>query len=99
MTVLNKYRDVIPTDAIYIGRGSKWGNPFVIDAQNSREVVCEKYREYLQAQITKGVFTPYDLAQLYGKDLVCFCAPKQCHGDILEEVAKEAVAYLNRIAV
>jgi hypothetical protein len=25
--------------------------------------------------------------ELSGKDLVCFCAPKGCHGDVLLEVA------------
>jgi hypothetical protein len=28
--VLNKHAVGIPADAVYIGRGSKWGNPFKI---------------------------------------------------------------------
>ena len=31
---------------IYIGRGSKWGNPFVIGKDGSREEVVEKYRVF-----------------------------------------------------
>jgi hypothetical protein len=29
---------------VYIGRPSKWGNPFVIGRDGSREEVIEKYR-------------------------------------------------------
>ena len=35
--VLNKYKDGVPTNAVYIGRPSKWGNPFVIGKEVSRE--------------------------------------------------------------
>ena len=31
--LLNKYKDNIPSDAVYIGRGSKWGNPYPIGPQ------------------------------------------------------------------
>lgn len=30
---LNKHTDTIPDDAVYIGRGSPWGNPFVLHPQ------------------------------------------------------------------
>ena len=32
---------------IYIGRPSKWGNPFVIGRDGNREQVIEKYRAYI----------------------------------------------------
>ena len=37
MAVLNKHKHGIPQGAIYIGRGSKWGNPFVIGKDGSRD--------------------------------------------------------------
>lgn len=90
MTVLNKHHGNIPKDAVYIGRGSKWGNPFShfrVSAAKyraaTRKEACEKHAEYLQAQIHAGEITLAELAELHGKDLVCFCAPKQCHGDTL----------------
>lgn len=78
--VLNKYLDVIPKDAIYIGRPSRWGNPYQIGKDGNRSKVIEKYRLYLLSNpnLLKEAKT-----FLRGKDLVCFCSPKSCHGDIL----------------
>ena len=42
--VVNKYKHVYD---VYIGRGSKWGNPFVIGKDGTREEVINKYEEYL----------------------------------------------------
>lgn len=71
--VLNKRRDHIPADAVYIGRGSPWGNPFKIGPDGTRDEVCDRFeREVLPA---------LDLEPLRDKALVCFCAPQRCHGD------------------
>lgn len=71
--VLNKHVSGIPAGAVYIGRGSPWGNPFKIGRDGTRDEVCDRFeREILPA---------LDLDPLRGKDLVCFCAPKRCHGD------------------
>lgn len=74
--VVNKYKQ--PYD-IYIGRGSKWGNPFIIGQDGNREEVINKYEQYL-------LNNPELLERLYelkGKTLGCFCKPKPCHGDVL----------------
>jgi len=77
--VLNKKMIGVPSGAVYIGRGSKWGNPFVIGRDGDRVTVIAKYARYLR--------TRHDLLrsldELRGKDLVCFCAPLACHGDLL----------------
>lgn len=81
--VFNKYKG-FPPSSVYIGRPSKWGNPFAIGKDGTREEVISKYREWLLSQ-------PELISQikreLKGKNLVCFCAPKACHGDILLEIA------------
>ena len=41
--VLNKRKSGIPAGAIYIGRGSKWGNPFRIGPDGDRATVISKY--------------------------------------------------------
>jgi hypothetical protein len=82
--VLNKYKVGIPEGAVYIGRPSKWGNPFIIGKDGTREEVITKYRVWLLTQPAKVEAVKHELA---GKDLVCFCAPKACHGDVLLEVA------------
>lgn len=78
--VVNKYKEDYD---IYIGRGSKWGNPFGIGEHGTREDVIEKYRLYLWEQIKKGNITKEDLHELNGSVLGCFCKPQACHGDVL----------------
>ena len=90
MAVLNKHHGNIPADAVYIGRGSKWGNPFKIGEHGNREEVCRKYEMALLDAIRLEKVTTSELVDLHGKDLVCFCAPAQCHGHILEKYAAEA---------
>lgn len=95
MAVLNKYKDNIPKDAIYIGRGSVWGNPFVIGKHGDRDEVCDKYRKYLWGEVCSGRIELQTLAELNGKDLVCFCAPARCHGETLERAAKWAYSKIS----
>jgi|ERR1035437_2579858 hypothetical protein len=80
MAILNKYKDIIPKDAVYIGRGSKWGNPFVIGKDGTRNEVVEKYCVW----IFNNPELLNDIHELCGKDLVCFCNPLLCHGHVLE---------------
>ncbi len=64
---------------VYIGRGSKWGNPFVIGRDGNREIVVQKYEKYALAN---GL----DVAskELKGEILGCYCKPALCHGDLLK---------------
>ena len=83
---------------IYIGRGSKWGNPYthISDKEtlakyvvSSREEAMLKYREYLDS----NEILMDSLDELDGKTLGCFCMPNDgnfpipyvCHGQILIE--------------
>lgn len=68
---------------VYIGRPSKWGNPFVIRRDGSRAEVIVKYRAWIVAQ--PELMAALD--ELRGRDLVCWCAPLACHGDVLRELA------------
>jgi hypothetical protein len=74
--VVNKYKESYD---IYIGRGSIWGNPFIIGKDGTREEVIQKYESYIKSRpdLLK------QLPKLKGKRLGCFCKPKTCHGDIL----------------
>jgi len=64
---------------IYIGRPSKWGNPFSIGIDGTRKEVIEKYEKYILGN--KELMN--DLHELEGKILGCWCKPKACHGDVL----------------
>ena len=79
--IVNKYKQ--PFD-VYIGRGSKWGNPFKIDSANNRDTVIERYRHWITDGDGKHLL--HELHELKGKILGCYCAPKPCHGDVLIEL-------------
>ena len=67
---------------VYIGRGSKWGNPYHVSMGRTR--CLELYREYITSK--PELLAAFE--QLKGKTLVCYCKPKDCHGDILCYLAK-----------
>jgi len=75
-----------PDDAVYIGRGSAWGNPYVIGKDGDREMVIMKFIRYA---FEKQSMEPAWLIPLKNKNLVCFCAPLACHGDVLLEMIGE----------
>ncbi len=71
---------------VYIGRPSKWGNPYSHKQGtlaeflvSSRKEAIEKYETYLLGN--KDLMN--SLVELKGKTLGCWCHPKACHGDIL----------------
>jgi len=84
--VYNFRTDQVPRGAVYVGRGSPFGNPFKIGIYGDRDKVCDLYENYVRdnpdllARIKK---------ELRGKDLVCWCKPKRCHADFLLQVANE----------
>jgi hypothetical protein len=81
--VLNKHAAGKHDGAIYIGRGSKWGNPFRIGVDGDRAAVIAKHARWLRDQ--HHLLRALD--ELRGESLLCFCAPAACHGDLLLRVA------------
>ncbi len=78
--VWNKNDRNCPHDAVYVGRGSQWGNPFRISFAQTREQVIERFR--------CETLPTLDVRPLIGKSLICYCAPRPCHGDLLLEAAR-----------
>ena len=86
----------MPPNTVYVGRGSRWGNPFIVGVEcidkdgtdfiMSPERAVKWYREKLESR-------PYGkvvelLAPLKGKDLCCWCKlTDPCHADVLLELA------------
>lgn len=68
---------------VYIGRPSKWGNPFKVGVHGDRRECIARYREWIATQ--PGLLA--DIGELQGQALGCWCAPKACHGDVLRELA------------
>lgn len=69
---------------VYIGRGSRWGNPYKIGVDGDRLAVIMRYKRYLWECLQDGRLTRDDLLSLQGKTLGCYCAPKPCHGHVLQ---------------
>jgi hypothetical protein len=79
---------------VYIGRPSKWGNPWNIGEHGSREEVIKLYQDWLDGKVGTPAhhnFRPPTVSEikreLRGKILACWCAPQSCHGDILARIA------------
>lgn len=72
---------------VYIGRGSKWGNPFIIGKNGTREEVIILYEKWL----LKNELLILDLKELRGKKLGCFCYPSPCHGDVLIKLIEDYI--------
>ena len=79
---------------IYIGRdmshhvmgalGSKWGNPFKPNKSNSLKLCLERYEDHVRRNPDL-----FNVMELEGKELGCWCKPYPCHGDILIKLFKE----------
>lgn len=87
MNVVRVVNGVAPAGAVAIGRGSVWGNPFLIGADGERERVIAKFRHYAMWRLERE---PEWLEPLRGKDLACYCAPNPCHGHVILELLEVA---------
>ncbi len=83
--VLNKRTDAVPKWAIYVGRPSKWGNPFKVE-DHGREGAIQRFKDWLLCDPNSPLD---DIAALRGFHLVCWCAPEPCHADFLLEIANK----------
>lgn len=82
--VWNKRDPHVPVDAVYVGRPSKWGNPYPMRNETMRKTVIDAYRGLLAI---RPELVAAAKEELRGKHLVCWCAPKPCHADVLLEIA------------
>jgi len=72
---------------VYIGRGTKWGNPYKIGRDGTRSQVIAKFEYYL----LNNEKLLREVRHLKDKILGCHCAPLACHGHILAKYAEGAV--------
>ncbi len=87
--VVNKYKSEFD---VYIGRGSRWGNPYTVE-EHGREKAIELFRGYIIQALETEPGLLAELMKLDGKRLGCFCKPQACHGDVLVELIEKAKAY------
>jgi hypothetical protein len=76
---------------VYIGRPSKWGNPFTHLKYLPRDLTKVKTRAEAVAAYAEWILHQPELIvalpELRGKTLGCWCAPSACHGDVLLKMA------------
>ncbi|KIA72703.1 hypothetical protein ANMWB30_24710 [Arthrobacter sp. MWB30] len=87
----------MPENTVYVGRGSKWGNPYPVgDSQWTPQgfKLWASYRDVVEAHRddittgTLGVPKPEEIRALAGKNLACWCPLNQpCHAEVLLEIA------------
>lgn len=68
----------------YIGRGSPFGNPFIMGKDGDRDEVINKHRDYFFRRIESDPDFRVAVMGLQGKTLGCYCAPKICHGNTIK---------------
>ena len=86
----------MPPNTVYVGRPTKWGNPFKPKVSKDKE----KMRFFLECAVsdyesclTQGCSTSFgaianEIEELRGKDLACWCPlDHPCHADVLLKVA------------
>ena len=94
----------MPEGAVYVGRPSRWGNPFRIGetyqisspGETRYGVVRDNahavdlFQDYLNL---RGDLVAKIGQELRGRDLACWCpAGQPCHADVLLRIANEATA-------
>jgi hypothetical protein len=94
----------MPPNTIKVDRSTRWGNPFVVGVDGTRER-CVQLFEYLlggylcvsrgdpKAQDDYRNMVARDRHLLKGKNLACWCPlDKPCHADVLLRAAATAPA-------
>jgi len=86
----------MPENTVYVGRGSKWGNPhrvgkvlgpFTDGPRLTAKEAVKRYTWWLYGQIAVGKL---NLDELRGKNLACWCkVGEPCHADVLLRLCKE----------
>ena len=77
---------------VYIGRPSKWGNPFAVGKHGQRGDCIGLYERWLRENA--ALFAALD--ELRGLVLGCWCAPRACHGELLVRLANASTEQRER---
>lgn len=86
----------MPKNTVYVGRGSKWGNPFVVGHDGNANEVIKKFAAYvfpynhsppdngLKELFISNLMRQEITSELKGKNLACWCPlSSECHADFL----------------
>ena len=85
----------VHNNTVLIDRRTKWGNPFRIGRDGTREEVIARYRADLWHRIRAGEIALEELAAIDGCWYACWCLPRPCHGLVLARAAAWASGVLS----
>lgn len=71
---------------VYIGRPSKWGNPFRMASETERAQVMMDFAAWVMRPEQDSLRAAAK-RELSGKVLGCWCHPRPCHGDVWAVIA------------
>jgi Domain of unknown function (DUF4326) len=83
------------------GRGQEGilGNPFWMNNESERDKVCDKFKTWLDLQMTleggkvqKRITELSDIAKTKDVELACFCSPKRCHTESIKETIEQLLS-------
>lgn len=78
----------MPENTVYVGRGSKWGNPFPVNEDREPEEAVNAYEWWIREQGGHKLLA--DIAELCGKNLACWCPlDMPCHAEVLLKLARD----------
>lgn len=75
-----------PPHTTYIGRGSPYGNRFIVGVHGQRGECIDLY---IEEKSKDPAFIALVKQRLKGRHLGCHCKPRRCHGDWLHRVAND----------
>lgn len=78
----------MPENTVYVGRPTKWGNPYAVSCPASDEFKKKIIRQY---ESSMSIMLKQDaVVELKGKNLACWCAlDSPCHADVLLKIANQ----------
>jgi hypothetical protein len=79
----------MPEGAVYVGRPTRWGNPFAAGPDMTARTAVDRYRSMWLEYIEREPRALIRLrVRLGGKNLACWCAlDRPCHADVLLKIA------------
>lgn len=81
-----RLRESPAREFVMCDRSTKWGNPFRIPQDGSRDEVIAKYEVWIRG---RPELIAAAKVELRGKVLGCWCHPLPCHCDVLARIAEE----------
>jgi hypothetical protein len=79
----------MPANTVYVGRPTKWGNPYRVgNGYVAEDIVALYWAWMVNTYNSTTMPRKPDPTELRGKDLACWCPlDRPCHADVLLELA------------